>query len=130
GREAPAAAATPAAPAPVAQVAALVGDPAERETRIETNDVIAVFTNRGARLKSWRLKRYEDPNHHPLELVATDLATTQPLPFSVRTADERITAELNAALYQTRESGTSVTFEFRDAAGLQAAKTFMLGPTP
>src|SRR5258708_39581018 len=46
------ASATPSAPlAP-----ALVADTAEREVRVETRDVIAVFTNKGARLKSWRLK--------------------------------------------------------------------------
>jgi len=43
--------ATPAKPAqPLA--AALVGDTAERDVRVETRDVIAVFTNKGARLKS------------------------------------------------------------------------------
>src|SRR5689334_6511690 len=47
-------AAAPVAAAPAA--AALVGDSAERDVRVETRDVIAVFTNRGARLKSWRLK--------------------------------------------------------------------------
>ena len=36
--------------------APLVGEASEREIRVETRDVIAVFTNRGARLKSWRLK--------------------------------------------------------------------------
>ncbi len=36
----------------------LVGDTAEHDIRVETNDLIAVFTNRGARLKSWRLKHY------------------------------------------------------------------------
>src|SRR5688572_18986396 len=38
-------------PAPLAE-APLVGDTSEREIRVETRDVIAVFTNRGARLKS------------------------------------------------------------------------------
>ena len=47
-----------ARPAPAA--ATLVGDTAERDVRVETRDVIAVFTNRGARLKSWRLKHYLD----------------------------------------------------------------------
>src|SRR4051794_8918211 len=51
--------ATPARPAqPLA--AALVADTAERDVRVETRDVIAVFTNKGARLKSWRLKHYVD----------------------------------------------------------------------
>src|SRR5438046_10719962 len=36
-------------PAPT-RAAAIVGEAAEREIRVETRDVIAVFTNRGARL--------------------------------------------------------------------------------
>src|SRR5690348_10820705 len=56
---APAAAAPPEKePAPAAD--ALVGETAERDIRVETHDVIAVFTNRGARLKSWRLKHFFD----------------------------------------------------------------------
>src|SRR6478672_491381 len=53
-----AAATTPAPQAPAvvaAPAAAVVGESTERDVRIETRDVIAVFTNRGARLKSWRL---------------------------------------------------------------------------
>src|SRR4051812_2349211 len=128
-----------AAPAPPAQpsqpaapaVAALVGDQAERETRIETAEVIALFTNRGGRLKSWRLKRYQDRNHEPLELVATDLPASQPLPFSLRTQDEAVDARLNTSLYQTQQSSSgAVTFEYRDSAGLRATKQFTVGPKP
>src|SRR5216683_3343190 len=55
-------AASPAAPA----AAALVGGTTERDVQIETRDVIAVFTTRGARLKSWRLKRFLDDKKEPL----------------------------------------------------------------
>jgi YidC/Oxa1 family membrane protein insertase len=37
--------------------AVVVGETSERDIRVGTRDVIAVFTNCGARLKSWRLKR-------------------------------------------------------------------------
>ena len=47
----------------------LVAEQSERDIRVETDDVIAVFTNRGARLKSWRLKHYQDQQGQPLELV-------------------------------------------------------------
>src|SRR5579862_3371113 len=36
---------------------ALIGETAERDIRIETPTLTAVFTNRGARLRSWQLKR-------------------------------------------------------------------------
>src|SRR4051794_23420978 len=56
---------TPATP----PAASLVGETAERDIRVETREVIAVFTNRGARLKSWRLKRYLDQAKQPQELI-------------------------------------------------------------
>src|SRR5476651_1814349 len=78
---------------------ALVADSTERDVRVETRDVIAVFTNRGARLKSWRLKHFFDQKKEPLELVAYELADTQPLPFSLRVSDDGATASLNSGLY-------------------------------
>src|SRR5690349_6740440 len=38
--------------------AVVTGESSERDLRVDTRDVIAVFTNRGGRLKSWRLKHY------------------------------------------------------------------------
>src|SRR6266850_2178385 len=95
--------APPPAPAPAkapdARAAApLVSDTAERDVRVETRDVIAVFTNRGARLKSWRLKHYLDQQQQPQELIEHDIAT-QPLPFTLRTANDAETSTLNGALY-------------------------------
>src|SRR5262245_2335451 len=55
----------PTAIAPAASSPALVGDSMEREIRIETHDVIAVLSNRGARLKSWRLKKFLDQQRQP-----------------------------------------------------------------
>jgi YidC/Oxa1 family membrane protein insertase len=121
---------------PAAGTTSLVGDTEDRDIRIETPHAVAVFTNRGARLKSWRLKQYRDPQGNPLELIANDL-TTQPLPFSLRAADEATTGSLNGALYSvtgapaadtTQSSPVNVTFEYRDSAGLHAVKTFTLDP--
>src|SRR5262245_18694762 len=76
---APAAVPAPAPPATPPPATPLVGDAAERDVRIETGDVIAVFTNRGGRLKSWRLKHYLDPTKQPQELI--DASTpAEPLP--------------------------------------------------
>jgi YidC/Oxa1 family membrane protein insertase len=114
----------PAMPA----VSTLVADSDERDVRIETPHVIAVFTNRGGRLKSWRLKAYQDANHEPLELVTTELARSQPLPFSLDTADKATSDRLNGALYAVQQSDTGVTFEYRDSAGIHAVKEFQLDP--
>ena len=116
----------------------LVSEASERDVRVETADVIAVFTNRGARLKSWRLKRYLDAQKQPVELVVTDLGTSQPLPFSLRVDDDAVTATLNGALYALGNGAdlsgastraTELAFEYRDSAGLHALKQFTLNPT-
>src|SRR4051812_14083104 len=86
-------AATPAADAG----APVVADRNEREIRVETADVIALFTNRGARLKSWKLKHYFDRDKQPQELI--DLLPNQPLPFTLRTANDAVTAAMTNALY-------------------------------
>ncbi len=133
-----AAAPAPAAAAPVSSPASaaapLVSDSAEREVRVETRDVIAVFTNRGARLKSWRLKKYLDQDRKPQELIENQLPT-QPLPFTLRTGDDTLDATLNGALYTSNTApGQMITspfdlrFEYRDAAGVQSVKTFHLVP--
>src|SRR6266851_678571 len=121
--------------APSAPVAApLVADNSERDVRVETRDVIAVFTNRGARLKSWRLKRYFDQQRQPQELVENHISA-QPLPFTLRTTNEAVTATLNDALYTvagapagTMESSSPIDlrFEYRDSAGVHAVKEFHL----
>ena len=67
----PALAPQPPSCAPPPAATALIGDTIERDVRVETADVIAVFTNRGARLKSWRLKHYLDQEKQPQELVVS-----------------------------------------------------------
>jgi YidC/Oxa1 family membrane protein insertase len=138
---------TPEAPpaVPIAPAAApVVGETGERDIRVETQNVIAEFTNRGGRLKSWKLKHYLGKEKQPQELVDNQV---QPQPFSLRTSDESVNATLNGALYTALEgtsgtpapSGTSATsstatpidlrFEYRDSAGLHALKEFHLDPS-
>src|SRR5262245_23115390 len=120
-------------PAPTAQP--LVADASERDVRVETADVIAVFTNRGARLKSWRLKRYLDQDKQPQEIVESTLSS-QPLPFTLRTPDETLTTALNGGLYTVTGAPTEspakstidLRFEYRDASGVHAVKQFHLEP--
>jgi YidC/Oxa1 family membrane protein insertase len=133
GAVTPAQAATPVPPPaepiiPLPDVTTQVADSAERDVRIETSDVIAVFTNRGGRLKSWRLKIYQDRNREPLELVTTELAGTHPLPFSLHTADKPTTDRLNGALYAVRQNDSQVAFDYQDSSGLKASKEFKLDP--
>ena len=130
-------AATPALAAQTGpDVATLVGDTAEREIRVETRDVIAVFTNRGARLKSWRLKHFYDEARQPLDLVPTDLASSHPLPFSLETDNPQATAALNDGLYSVTgspstasASPTDLRFEYQTSTGVHAVKEFHLEPS-
>jgi len=122
--------ATPAASTPSAT--ALVGEQSERDVRVETAHVIATFTNKGGRLKSWKLKDYRDRNGDPLELIDASLAASQPLPFSLSVPDQETTTALNNALYVVRQTSNAgeeqLTFEYRNDAGLSSLKDFSLNP--
>ena len=41
---------------------------------VDTAKVAAVFSNRGARILSWRLKHYDDDHGRPVDLVPAGLA--------------------------------------------------------
>ena len=127
-----------AAPVPMPAVAATRSDSVEREYVIETQQVRAVFTNRGGRLKRWALKEYPDRSGQPVDLVPAD-AGTQPLPFSLSTADAAQTARLNGELYAVENlaperidattSPAALTFVYEGADGLMARKRFTLQPS-
>jgi len=132
-----AAAPKPASPvgSPPAEAATpLVADTVEKDVRVETRDVIAVLTNRGARLKSWRVKRYLDAQRQPQELIEHKLEG-QPLPFTLHVPNEATSAALNNGLYTVSgaptgeiTAPTDVRFEYRDSSGVHAVKTFHFVP--
>ncbi len=127
-------AAVPAAMS-AAPAATLVGEAAERDIVVETSTVRAVFTNRGARIKTWILKKYHDDKGQVVNLVPSGLAGAA-LPFSLDTGNGQVDGTVNNALFKVVEDGSAgsdttprtVSFEFRDAAGLAARKTFVLQP--
>lgn len=75
-----------ASPAAVAQAAAEIpSDRSAREIKVETDNYIAVFTTQGARLKSFKFKKFRssaDKNSPPFEIV--QLTPGVPLPLGVR----------------------------------------------
>jgi YidC/Oxa1 family membrane protein insertase len=122
---------------PVASVVTVVGDPGERTITVDTRVVRAVFTNRGAELISWRLKRYLDEKKQPLELVPSGLPVGAPRPFSVWLEDAEATARVDEALFKPSATESTVdgtrgpvtlTFDFQDAGGLKVSKTFAFQP--
>jgi YidC/Oxa1 family membrane protein insertase len=103
----------------------------ESETVIENDLYRIVFTNRGAQVKSWVLKKWDDENGKPLDLVNRVAAEKFGYPLSLWTypgsLDESLRGKINSALYvATSTSSTApadVTFEYSDG-DLSVHKTF------
>jgi membrane protein insertase, YidC/Oxa1 family, N-terminal domain len=78
-------AAAPSAALPAATPATLSPAKSAKEITVETDHYIAVFTTQGARLKSFKFKKYRssvDEHSPPFEIVRT--APGVPLPLGVR----------------------------------------------
>jgi YidC/Oxa1 family membrane protein insertase len=89
----------------------------ESETTIESDLYRVTFSNKGAQIKSWILKKFKDDKGAPLELVNTAASEKYGYPLSLWTYDENLRNQLNSALYVASSSGTltapaEVTFEF------------------
>src|SRR4051794_27090451 len=122
------------AEAPGEAATALVSDAAERDIVVENDAVRAVFTNRGAVLKSWVLKRYRDRSGALLDLIP-QAVKGGPRPFTLVADDGKTSAALRNAIYKpsadalTLNSGpATLTFDYQDAAGLAARKEFGFNP--
>lgn len=111
-------AAAPAAPA-VPPLAAQ----AEEKVSIETNLYQITFSNRGAVVRNWQLRKFKAHTGNPLELVNT-LSTVDP-PFAFYFPGQKPPVDLNQALYVAKRDpdGLGVTFEYSDGQVL-ARKTF------
>jgi YidC/Oxa1 family membrane protein insertase len=125
-----AAAAAPASPG----AAALVADTTARDIVVDTDTVRAVFSTSGATLKSWQLKKYKE-GVDLLEFIPSDLPDRFPRAFTLSTNDAAISQTLATALFKPSADRLSLgatpgqlTFEYRDAAGLNARKTFYFQP--
>src|SRR5436190_4107093 len=107
----------------------------ERELSIDNADVHAVFTTRGAVLKSWQLKKYRDDQNRPLEMIAGHAPADSPLPFTLAVDDAALAAKLAAAPFvltsETAAAGAPwrAQFDYADeAAGVRAQKVFSIAP--
>ncbi len=122
---------TTPAPAPVAAqpatISAAKGKPgahaapvATRQAESETETVIdsdlyrITFTNRGAQVKSWILKKYADDHGKPLDLVHSAAAAQYGYPLALFAYDENLRKQLNSALYVVTQDGRNLTFEYSD----------------
>ena len=124
----------PPAPGPVVAAPAAASKQAsgEAETVVENDLYRITFTNRGAQVKSWILKKYDDDHGAPLDLVNTD-GRQFGLPLSLWTYDENLRNKLNSALYVASSSGTQhapteISFEYADSE-VSVRKTFRFDHT-
>jgi YidC/Oxa1 family membrane protein insertase len=119
--DAPAAAAS-TAPTPMVQAAG------QTTTVVENELYRIVFTNQGADVKSWVLKKFTDDSGKPLDLVNADAAGKFGLPLSVFTYDDGLKNRLNNAMYVASATGVlqapaSLSLDY-SAGGLTVHKTF------
>jgi len=108
--------ATVAAAVPVAPVAA---DHAQNAV-VDADQFRAVFSNRGAQLVSFTLKKYEQKKQKsPVDLVKARGVGRMDYPFMIVTADPALNARLNLALYATseREERGKRVLEYRYSDG-------------
>lgn len=89
----------------------------------------ARFTNRGAQLTSYRLKKYlEKGTDEPIELVAPRQPERADYLFAIVTGDAQLNQRLNEALYLLDEStagkARTLSYRYTDPSGLSVQKTF------
>ncbi len=104
---------------PVLNAGATKQATSESETVVENDLYRITFTNRGAQVKSWILKKYDDDKRQPLDLVNHLAADKYGYPLSLWTYDETQRTKLNSALYVPSSSGNlnapaKITFEYAD----------------
>jgi YidC/Oxa1 family membrane protein insertase len=121
----------PGAPLPAESGAPQV---ATREIVIDNPDVHAVFTSRGAVLKSWQLKKYHDDQQRPLEMIAGHAPADSPLPFTMATDDAAVSALVATAPFSATEGKAAdgswqATFDYADESGVKAQKIFTIAPS-
>ena len=128
------------APAPAAPAATTRSTRVTKQASTETETVIEndlyriTFTNRGAQVKSWILKKFDnDAQNGVLDLVNPAAAQKYGYPLSIWTYDETVRTHLNSALYVASNEGhltapAEITFEYADQ-DLVVRKTFRFDHT-
>jgi YidC/Oxa1 family membrane protein insertase len=128
---------TPAVSSPEPVVpAGILADTQEREIVVESAEVRAVFSNRGATLVRWQLKNYFDDARRPIDLVVPNLSPADERAFTLVAEDEDVTQRLRTALFRSSATSLDVgqgerrlSFDYEDEGGLAVRKTFEFPPT-
>ncbi|MEO7649908.1 MAG: membrane protein insertase YidC [Bryobacteraceae bacterium] len=114
-------AATPSADSPTSteQVAA-----SSEETVVYENDVYKiVFSNKGAVVHSWTLKKYKDNAGKPQELVNGAGTPKSGYPFALTFQNQKPAVDVNNVLYAVKRSGDgAIEFEYSNGSTLARKK--------
>jgi YidC/Oxa1 family membrane protein insertase len=83
----------------------------ERSVIVDSPFYLVELSNRGAVVKSWKLKKYNDDQKppHPLELVDPDSSAQLGWPFSLLLSDPQLESRINSALFEPAPSSDSVS---------------------
>ncbi|MGQ9918824.1 MAG: membrane protein insertase YidC [Bryobacteraceae bacterium] len=91
---------------------------------LETSVYRIVFSNRGAAIRSWILKRYRDSAGNPVELVNAAAAPKAGWAYSYVFPREKPATDLNTALFAvTRPAPLTIEFRYNDGS-TSAVKRF------
>ncbi len=125
---APSADNTAAQPTAAPIAANTVAASAESTSVVENELYRITFTNRGAQVKSWILKKYTGEDGKPLDLVNHEAAAKFGYPLSLFAYDASLRGKLASALYVPSATGAvtapgTLSFDY-SAGGLSVHKTF------
>lgn len=100
----------------------------ESFTTVENELYRITFSNRGAQVTSWVLKKYKDDDGKPLDLVNREAAAKFGYPLSLYTYDEGLRGRLQQAMFVPSATGSiavpgTLSFDYA-AGGLTVHKTF------
>jgi YidC/Oxa1 family membrane protein insertase len=98
-------AAKTAKPAHAAAPAPAIVASAPTQITVENELYRIVFTNRGARVRQWVLKKYFDSEGRPLDMVQPQASERFGFPLELFTYQPDLTKQLNTALYQVTVNG-------------------------
>lgn len=110
-----------------------ITEAAEEQIIVDTSLYQAVWSNKGAVLKSWKLKKYEDEDKENLELVSIHSQEIKKYPFSLKTDDSSFDNSINSALYRFSKPKLELKgglkgelrFEYADTIGNRVEKIFI-----
>jgi YidC/Oxa1 family membrane protein insertase len=109
-----------------------ISDTIESQITINTSLYSAVWSNKGATLRSWKLINYKNEQHEDLEIVSALSETLNRYPFFLNTGDESFDGMINQALFKSSRQSLNLTngqsgevkFEYSTESGIRVEKIF------